>query len=464
MTIKFVYDQADPISLISIENAGESIEFPKNITKIESNETFSPFSSCLKKVVNISFEQDSQLTHLGTYCFARTTKLINADLSNCLQLESLNFRLFYRSSITSIKLPENGCLTMIHAGAFASSKLTSIKIPDTVQTIEEFVSNMSGVFSYCSDLTKIEISANSSMRTIGYAIAQGSSVESFFIPKGVTSFNSGALNSMPKLKNITVDPGNNELCSIDNVIYTKNKDALVFCACDKQSIKTESTVVAIHLEAFRGCKIQGTYKVPYGVTSLGQNVFAGTLFSEVILPETMKYLYSYCFNRACIKTIVIPSSVLQIFERAFVGTMLKTIVFSSPNTSLEIRDNAFLMCTQLKSIVLPIKNVAMNFEKAFTNCTNLSKVYYPLTNYPTNRRDTGTKKIRFYARIESKPEPKSESESGQEQGQGQKVNHCGDVEVNSNKNACRINRNTMKQSINYFSNIFRYSLSIIIMY
>ena len=388
---------------------------------------------------------------------ARAKKLVNADLSNCVQLESLSFHLFYSSSITSISLPENGKLTTFCAGAFASSMLKSIKIPDTVTTLESH--NTNGVFGLISSLTKIEISENSRLCKIGYAIAQYTSVESFFIPKGVTSFDPGALNLMLKLRSITVDPNNNDFCSVDNVIYTKKKDKLVFCACNKQSIETESTVTAICLEAFRGCRIRGIYKVPYGVTSLGRNTFAETLFSEMILSETMKYLYSYCFSLAHTIAIAIPSSVLQICTKAFEYSTVRTVVFASPNTTLEIQDNAFLMCTQLKSIVLPIKSIVMNFEKAFTNCTKLSKVYYPMTNYPTNRRDIGTKKIRFFARIGSKPEPEQESGQGQEQ----KINICGDVEVDSYKNFCRINRNTMKQSINYFSMIFRYSLSVIIM-
>ena len=155
--------------------------------------------------------------------------------------------------------------------------------------------------------------------------------------------------------------------------------------------------------------------------------------------------------------MTIPASVLSISQYAFTYSEVKTVIFSSPNTSIEIQDLAFLDCEQLISIVLPIKNVIMNFENAFTNCTKLTKVYYPMTNYPTNRKDIGTRKVRFFARIESKPD------SEQTQGQSQKINHCGDVEIDAYKYLCRIKRNTLKRSNNCFSNILRYSLSVILM-
>ena len=278
--VSFKYDTNDPTSLVSIGDAGESIEFPKIITKIESNNTFSPFISCRNTVANISFEKDSNLKLLGTYCFAYSTRLINVDLSNCLLLTALNYRLFYECSINNIKLPENGVLSVLRSGAFANSNIVAIKIPDTVETIEDHQNAYSGVFSYCGKLEKIEISKTSKLNYIGYAIAQTSIVESFFVPKSVTILHSGALNLMYNLKYLKVDEENPNLCSIDDIVYNKDKTSLIFCACDKQSkIIIENTVVEFKREAFRGCRIKDQFIVPDGITDLPVNVFASSMFS-----------------------------------------------------------------------------------------------------------------------------------------------------------------------------------------
>ena len=449
MVISFKYDPNDSSSLVSIENPGESIVFPKTITRIESNATFSPFVSCRNTTVNISFEKDSNLNFLGVYCFAYSRRLTNADLSNCLLLTSLNYRLFYYSSIEKINLPKNGTLSMLRSGAFAYSNLTEISVPDTVETIEDHKDAYSGVFRDCKKLSKIDISKTSKLNHIGYAIGQFSIVESFFIPKSVTEFNSGALNLMYNLKRIDVDEQNSKLCSIDDMIYNKEKTSLYFCACDKQSqIIFESTLTELKNEVFRGCRIKEPLTIIDGITNLPLNVFETSLFSKIILPQSIKYIKGYSFALTSIKSIEIPSSVVSIESNAFYYSQIKVIVFSSPESSIVVNEKAFIYCQQLTSIVLPAKSIALDIDKAFYECPKLSKVYYLMKDYPTNRQDVGTRKMRYYARIESNPKPNN--------------NSCGDIEINAYQERCRIARNTCKRSMRSSFNILSLSLSLIV--
>ncbi len=95
----------------------------------------------------------------------------------------------------------------------------------------------------------------------------------------------------------------------------------------------------------------GTYYVPYGVTSLKGQVFAqNTDIKEVVLPETVRTL-SNAFEYSVVEKAVLNEGLEQIDSRAFIRTPeLREVVI--PSTVTVIEDNAFQK-TGLKTITIP---------------------------------------------------------------------------------------------------------------
>jgi len=352
----WTYDTTIPTKLISVTTTSSTLVFPQKITVIQDGDrSFSPFYNCRDVVTSFSFESNSALTTLGTFCFYSSKALRTADFSNCLKLTAISHACFLESGVESVILPEGGALKVFYYGAFAYSKLKTIKIPDTLEEIYGHSTEYGGSsFSVCQSLTKIEISKTSKLKTIGYAIAQYTIVESMFVPRYVTSFNSGAFNYMLRLSSLTVDSDNPVLVSIDNIIYSKDQKTLHFCACNKQTpIVNLDTVVEISAQAFRGCRIRNDYTIPNGVVAIDSYTFSSSLFNTVILPNTVKFLYQNSFIESELKTIRIPSSVQKIYIYAFSGAYIQKIFFEEPSSSITIDNDAFCYTNHLVSIFIP---------------------------------------------------------------------------------------------------------------
>jgi len=166
-------------SAFKIGNYGDSIEKMIDLIKEEVENGIS--GDVTHKVINkIENESEGDNDDLNI----SESQLKNADFSNCLLLTAISNACFYLSSIEYVTLPEGGALTVFQAGAFSSSKLKRIKIPDTLTKIcGHSVTYGGGPFTHCYSLTAIEISKTSNLKTIEFAIAQNVAVNSIFVPK-----------------------------------------------------------------------------------------------------------------------------------------------------------------------------------------------------------------------------------------------------------------------------------------
>ena len=168
-------------------------------------------------------------------------------------------------------------VTSIGRWAFSNcTSLTSITIPDGVTSIGD------NAFWFCDDLTSVTI------------------------PDSVTSIGYKAFNSCDRLAEINVSENNNNYCSVDGVLFNKEKTIL------------------IQYPAAR----TGAYVIPDGVTSIGDNAFD---------------------NCDGLTSITIPDSVKSIGDEAFsICTGLKSVTIGKGVTS--IGDHAFFNCTELENV------------------------------------------------------------------------------------------------------------------
>ena len=96
---------------------------------------------------------------------------------------------------------------------------------------------------------------------------------------------------------------------------------------------------------------EDSFTVPDGVVEIGERAFYGTL----------------------IKSIIMADSVEKIDKDAFYRSEIESVTFGKNSKLIEIGENAFRECYNLKAVFLP-ENVEKIASNAFLGCTNLSIV------------------------------------------------------------------------------------------
>ncbi|MDD4315688.1 MAG: leucine-rich repeat protein, partial [Clostridia bacterium] len=177
----------------------------------------------------------------------------------------------YLGAEGDIEIPEtiNG-LTVVSLGSYAFGQETiSVTIPDTVTTLKAAAFN---------DCVFTEITLGENIRNIA----------------------ENAFYGCIELTTIIVEEANTAFVSVDNVLYNYEMTRLV---------------------TYPAGKIQNTYNLPFGITSIGAGAFSG----------------AYRLIR-----VTVPSDVTTIEARAFDGCfMLGNIDFANASTLLSVGENAF---------------------------------------------------------------------------------------------------------------------------
>ena len=276
-------------------------------------------------------------------------------------------------------------VTEIGNNSFDQCAMSSIELPPTITTIRD------------------------------RAIAHCPFIQSLTIPSSVELIEEGALRQNNILSTITVNQGNKNYVSIDNVLFNKERTTILQYACGSSDSDyiIPSTVTRIANFAFDDCDQLVHVTIPESVRSIG------------------KWAFYQCSK---LERIRIPSSVIQIDEGAFTGPNyaltefeidernpaytvvngvlytkdLSTIVcypvanpqtnydirngtesifgesFASannlytvciPNTVTSIGNSAFFGCQNLQSVDIP---ASVNYigSQAFDYCYNLTSVYF----------------------------------------------------------------------------------------
>lgn len=147
---------------------------------------------------------------------------------------------------------------------YGCSGLTSITLPNSLTTFG------SSVFRYCSGLTAVTI------------------------PAGVTNVGDGPFSSCTSLTEIIVDEANRNYCSVDGVLFSKDKTMLVQHPSGKSGDYTiPNGVTMINAYAFDDCQFIPKLVIPNSLTSIGYGAIKNcvqldTVISYAVTPPVIE--------------------------------------------------------------------------------------------------------------------------------------------------------------------------------
>ena len=243
-------------------------------------------------------------------------------------------------------------VTKIGSSAFyGCTSLTSVAIPNSVTTIG------SSAFYGCTSLTSVTI-PNSVTTISSSAFSRCSSLTSVTIGNSVTKIGSTAFYRCSSLKGFYVDSNNPNYCSVQGVLFSKDKTTLI-CYPNAKGAAYEipNSVTTIGNGAFYGCSSLASVSIPNSVTTIGYYAFEGcTSLTSVEIPNSVTTIGCEAFEGcSSLTSVEIPNSVTTIGDEAFEGCSSLTSV-SIGNSVTTIDWAAFSDCSSLKGFYVDGSN------------------------------------------------------------------------------------------------------------
>lgn len=186
------------------------------------------------------------------------------------------------------------------------------------------------------------------------AISSADTLEIINIGKNITNIDDWGITGCLHLKEINVSPDNNRYCSVDGVLFTKDKKTLVSYPNANTAEYSESGSL----------EKKAVYTVPSGTEVISKCSFYKCYgLEEVILPDSVKTIDDRAFHKCeNMKSINFPEGLTKIGFDAFIGcTGLETVVL--PASIEEIGDFAFYNASNIERMEIKAKKENVKLGK-----------------------------------------------------------------------------------------------------
>lgn len=363
------------------------VVLPDNVTSIAANVfrnhpeiTKITLPAGLTTIPDYSFYESTSLTHV---VFNSTNF---ADRSQAGRQPTEAQQLF--PNMTTLEIGAD--VTRIPRGMFAFTALTSVVIPATVTTIDQYA------FYNCESLTSVTL--NEGLTTLGIGAFQNCAIGgTLTIPSTLTSFGSNAFAANMQ----------NQISLVYNVpdlqINTMSHQTGLFATANVASVQFGANVVAIPAMMFNGNTTLTAIVLPDTITKIGERAFANcTNLESINIPNGVTEI-PYAAFQNCAKltgTLTISENITALGNNAFAGTGYTKLVYNAksassvstrpnkplfPATIAEVEfgvgvtkiPNSFMESnTSLTSIVIP-EGVTEIGKYAFRNATALASISLP---------------------------------------------------------------------------------------
>ena len=311
------------------------------------------------------------------FIYRMMPKLKNLDIAE-VNITALPTQAFYKSTnVEHLILPKT--LTTIGKEMFYRSKLKSVVIPASVETIE------AAAFMGCSSLATVTFEKGSQLKTIGGgyssyypnyygAFLDCTALTSIEIPASVETIEAAAFMRCSKLATVTFEKGS-QLKTIGGDYSSYYYGVFSDCTALK-SIEIPASVETIEAAAFKGCSSLATVTFEKGsqLKTIGGGYYS----------SSYSYYYGAFLDCTALTSIEIPASVETIEATAFKGcSSLATVTFEKGSQLKTIGGGyyyhyyygVFSDCTALKSIEIPA-SVETIEATAFAGSSSLATVTF----------------------------------------------------------------------------------------
>lgn len=253
------------------------------------------------------------------------TNLTELDLSKALIDEIPSYAFSGRWAIEKVLLPPT--LKKIGTYAFQKTSLTSVNIPDNVETIEE------------------------------YAFSNARQLQEVHLPDSLTSLGNYAFEECRSLRTVKIPT---KLKTIPDYTFQNCRSL--------QSVELHDSITAFEDYSFNNCDLR-EITLPKSTTWVGGNAFNGnTNLSKVTLNEGLIDIWAEAFYNTAIDTLNCPSTLRNIYSSAFAGCRnLRQINLNEGLTRIEVYALANNKATE---IVLP-SSLEYCAGAAFDGCDSL---------------------------------------------------------------------------------------------
>ena len=236
------------------------------------------------------------------------------------------------------------------------------------------------------------------------------------IPSSITEIGYQAFGHCMNLTDINVEDGNEKHCSVDGVLFSKDKKTIVSYPAGKTQTEYSipESVENISSYAFRDNAYLESITIPDGVTSIGTSAFEScTSLADISFPESVVSVgVDAVYNTAYFKddsnwvdSVLYVDNVLIMALDSIRGKYeirdgTKVIVGSAfddcrgltevviPDSVTTIVPAMFINCTGLKSVTIP-ESVTEIGKKAFDQCTSLTEIHYSGSETAWNKITVG---------------------------------------------------------------------------
>lgn len=241
-----------------------------------------------------------------------------------------------------------------------SNKLTSIDLPDTIETFGDYsVNHTLGVFEGQDLLVKdINDFFTDSVKYIGYGVFKGCS---------------GLYGDL-------VLPDSVRFISTNSLLAPE-----VFRGTSITSVKLQDNIESVPNNIFRDCTSLSSVTIGHSATTIGGSAFRGcTSLEEIVIPNNVTGISSYSFaNCTSLKSVVFSSGLMVIFQYGFSGcTSIVELDLPASYPDDMVPDNVFKDCTNLRKITYRKTDfISSDRLGEFIGCTSINEMYF-YSQYP----------------------------------------------------------------------------------